>query len=69
MMVPLLHHGMVVMGVPFSEAALAETATGGGPYGASHVSGTGNTAQLSSHEQAIAFAQGQRLATMAQKLA
>ncbi|MBP6116014.1 MAG: NAD(P)H:quinone oxidoreductase [Neisseriaceae bacterium] len=69
MMVPLLHHGMMVMGVPFSEAAVAETTTGGGPYGASHVSGASNTAQLSAHELTIAFAQGQRLAEMAKKLA
>lgn len=69
MMVPLLHHGMVLMGVPFSETALAETTTGGGPYGASHVSGAANTAQLSAHELSIAFTQGQRLAELALKLA
>ncbi|MBP6563687.1 MAG: NAD(P)H:quinone oxidoreductase, partial [Neisseriaceae bacterium] len=62
MMVPLLHHGMVLMGMPFSESALAETSTGGGPYGASHVSGPGQTVTLSPHELSIAFAQGKRLA-------
>ncbi len=68
MMLPLIHHGMVLMGVPFSEAALAETTTGGSPYGASHVSGTSNTAQLSQHELTVAFAQGKRLAELALKL-
>ena len=68
MMVPLLHHGMVLMGMPFSESALAETSTGGGPYGASHVSGPGQTVTLSPHELSIAFAQGKRLATLALKL-
>ncbi len=69
MMLPLLHHGMVISGVPFSEAALSSTASGGTPYGASHVSGSGGQTQLSSEEQQVAFAQGKRLAELALKLA
>ena len=69
MMLPLLHHGMVISGVPFSEAALSSTASGGTPYGASHVSGSGGQTQLSAEEQQVAFAQGKRLAELALKLA
>ena len=69
MMLPLLHHGMVISGVPFSDAALSSTASGGTPYGASHVSGSGGQTQLSAEEQQVAFAQGKRLAELALKLA
>ncbi len=62
MMVPLLHHGMVIVGVPYSERALNETREGGSPYGASHVSGQDGTALLSPHEQTIAESLGNRLA-------
>lgn len=61
MMVPLLHHGMIITGIPYSEKALHETREGGGPYGASHVSG-GQGEGLSKHEMEIAEALGQRLA-------
>ena len=69
MMLPLLHHGMLISGVPFSEAALNHTQSGGTPYGASHVAGSEGKPDLSKDEQQIAFAQGKRLAELALKLA
>lgn len=69
MMVPLLHHGMVISGIPFSEAALNHTTGGGTPYGASHVAGHEGNPVLSDDEAALAFAQGRRLAELALKLA
>lgn len=67
MMTPLIHHGMILLGVPYNETALHDTKTGGTPYGASHV--TFNTEnQLSDHEQTIAIAQGKRLSDIASKL-
>lgn len=69
MMLPLLHHGMIISGVPFSEAALNQTRSGGTPYGASHVAGAEGSPELSGEEQQIAFAQGKRLAELAVKLA
>ena len=68
MMVPLLHQGMMVMGVPYSEADVGSTKTGGTPYGASHVSGGEGKNQLSPAEKRIAFAQGKRLAQTALQL-
>ncbi len=69
MMLPLLHHGMLISGIPFSEAALSHTQSGGTPYGASHVAGADGKPELSQDEQQIAFAQGRRLAELAVKLA
>ncbi len=69
MMLPLLHHGMIISGVPFSEAALNQTRSGGTPYGASHVAGVEGSPELSGEERQIAFAQGKRLAELAVKLA
>lgn len=69
MMLPLLHHGMVISGIPFSETALSHTQSGGTPYGASHVAGHGGSAALSADENQLAFAQGKRLAELAVKLA
>ncbi|MFA5172362.1 MAG: NAD(P)H:quinone oxidoreductase [Sulfuriferula sp.] len=69
MMLPLLHHGMVIVGIPYTEAALTSTTGGGTPYGASHVSGINNATQLTEDERKLAFALGQRLATTALKLA
>lgn len=69
MMIPLLHHGMLICGIPFSEAALSHTCDGGTPYGASHVAGHDGRAALSEHEQQLALAQGKRLAATAVKLA
>lgn len=68
MMLPLLHHGMMILGIPYTEAALSTTRDGGTPYGASHVSGGGNTA-TSGHERQLAVALGRRLAETAMKLA
>ncbi|WP_295800320.1 NAD(P)H:quinone oxidoreductase [uncultured Microbulbifer sp.] len=67
MMLPLLHHGMVIAGIPYSEAALMHTRSGGTPYGASHWAG-GNDGALSEDEITLCRAQGQRLAQLAHKL-
>lgn len=69
MMVPLLHHGMVLCGLPYSDKNLSSTETGGTPYGPSHWAGTGAQQPLSSHEKALCQAFGERLATLALKLA
>ncbi|MGR9015047.1 MAG: NAD(P)H:quinone oxidoreductase [Gammaproteobacteria bacterium] len=66
MMLPLLHHGMLILGLPYSEHALRETATGGTPYGPSHVS-TDRTS-LSDHEKKLCRALGARLAKTALQL-
>ena len=69
MMVPLLHHGCVIVGIPFSEPALSSTRTGGTPYGPSHVAGAQDDAQPSDDEAELARAFGRRLATLARRLA
>jgi len=69
MMVPLLHHGMVIVGLPYTEGSLTSTTTGGTPYGASHVAGAGNDRPQSEDEKKLAFALGARLAGVAAKLA
>ena len=69
MMLPLLHHGMLLLGLPYTESALNSTRTGGSPYGASHVSGADGQPTLSEEEQTLAFALGRRLATVAHALA
>lgn len=69
MMLPLLHHGMLLVGLPFTETALSTTRSGGTPYGASHVAGGDGDPELSADERQLAFAQGQRLATIARRLA
>lgn len=68
MMLPLLHHGMVMVGLPYSEPALARTARGGTPYGASHVSGANGSAPLDEDETALCRALGQRVAECAAAL-
>ena len=68
MMIPLLHHGMVIVGIPYTEKNLASTQTGGTPYGASHYSGNNNNT-LSKDETTLAQALGRRVSTMAKKLA
>lgn len=67
MMVPLMHHGMVISGIPYSEPSLHETQTGGTPYGPSHVA-LENSNELSDHEQNLCVAFGKRIAALAQKL-
>lgn len=69
MMLPLLHHGMLISGIPYSEGRLMHTHTGGTPYGASHVAGIDNDTALSDDEAQLARALGERLATTAKKLA
>ena len=70
MMLPLLHQGMLIIGVPYTEPALSSTDRGGTPYGASHVAGTGKSpAVLSKDEEALALALGKRVAEIAVKLA
>lgn len=68
MMVPLLHHGMLILGIPYTEAALSETETGGTPYGVSHTAGSASDRPLSEHEKALSLAQGRRLAEIALRL-
>lgn len=65
MAVPLLHHGMLLVGVPYSVAALSTTTTGGTPYGASHVSWNRKPDRLSDDEKTVAQALGQRVARLA----
>ena len=69
MTLPLLHHGMVIVGVPYSEPALLDTKSGGTPYGASHHSGPDNQLELTAHELRIADTLGRRLARTAIALA
>lgn len=69
MMLPLLHHGMLILGIPYTEAALSTTREGGTPYGASHVSGSDGTTAASEQERLLAIALGRRLAETAAKLA
>ena len=68
MMLPLLHHGMLVCGLPYSESALLETRGGGTPYGPSHHAGGDGKRALDEHEIALCRALGQRLAQTASKL-
>ncbi len=68
MMLPLLHQGMVIHGVPYTEPALTETQSGGTPYGTSHLAGKESNLPLSDHEEQLCIAQGKRLATLAMKL-
>ncbi len=68
MMLPLLHHGMIIVGLPYSEAALMRTTSGGTPYGASHFSGLENDRPLTDEEKELCRALGARLATVARAL-
>jgi len=69
MMLPLLHHGMLILGVPYTEAALNRTTSGGTPYGASHVAGIDNENPLTPDEKELCQALGKRLANVARMLA
>jgi NAD(P)H dehydrogenase (quinone) len=69
MALPLLHHGMLLVGLPYTEPALSATASGGTPYGASHLAGAGGDNPISEHERELARALGRRLAGVALKLA
>ena len=68
MMLPLLHHGMVIVGLPYSEAELFVTQSGGTPYGASHVAGLANDQPITEAEKKLCMALGKRLAQTALKL-
>ncbi len=68
MMLPLLHHGMLLIGLPYTEPDLNTTSTGGTPYGPSHISGASGNPVLSESESRLAFNQGQRLANLVKKL-
>lgn len=68
MMLPLMHHGMTILGIPYSEAALSSTKTGGTPYGASHIGGAMDDQPISDDEKKLCLALGKRLAETALKL-
>ena len=69
MMIPLLHHGMVIAGLPYSQPELMSTSTGGSPYGVTHLAHADGSAPISADERKLAIAQGKRLAEIALKLA
>jgi NAD(P)H dehydrogenase (quinone) len=65
---PLLHHGMYLVGLPYTEPALNRTTTGGSPYGASHVAGQAPQGKLSEDERVLAQLLGKRVAELATRL-
>jgi NAD(P)H dehydrogenase (quinone) len=69
MMLPLMHHGMIIVSLPYTEPELASTRTGGTPYGPSHVAGIDNDLPVSEDERRLCIAHGRQLATITQKLA
>lgn len=68
MMLPLLHHGMLILGLPYSESSLFNTTSGGTPYGPSHVAGPDSDRALTEEEKQLCIAMGQRLAETAGRL-
>jgi NAD(P)H dehydrogenase (quinone) len=68
MMLPLLHHGMFIVGIPYTEAALSTTRAGGSPYGASHFAGDDTQPRLTDDERTLAVLLGRRVAELAVKL-
>ena len=68
MMIPLLHHGMLIVGLPYSEPELTSTTAGGTPYGASHVAGPSDDRPITEAERKLCIALGKRLAETALKL-
>lgn len=68
MMLPLMHHGMLLLGIPYTEPRLSSTTTGGSPYGATHVAGVEHNNPISEDEKQLAMALGKRLAQLATKL-
>ncbi|MBD8655463.1 NAD(P)H:quinone oxidoreductase [Oxalobacteraceae sp. CFBP 13730] len=68
MMIPLLHHGMLVMGLPYTHPELMNTASGGSPYGATHWAGVDGKRAITEDERALSIALGRRLASAALKL-
>lgn len=69
MMMPLLHHGMLMLGIPYSESSLTTTESGGTPYGATHVAGSNDDLPITEDEKALCIAVGKRLGEVASKLA
>ena len=69
MLLPLLHHGMIAVGIPYTEPALNNTRSGGTPYGVSHVAGLNGENALSEHERELARVQGRRVADLVRRLA
>lgn len=67
MMLPLLHHGMIIVGLPYTEKELTTTTTGGTPYGPSHLAGPDSTFKISEEEKKLCFALGKRVANIANK--
>lgn len=68
MAIPMLHHGMIYCGIPYSEPSLSSTQSGGTPYGASHFAGPENNLDISTDEINLCIALGKRLASLSQKL-
>lgn len=68
MQLPLLHHGMLILGLPYTEAALTETQGGGTPYGASHHAGADGSRKIDQHEAALCQALGRRVAVITRQL-
>lgn len=68
MMLPLMHHGMLIVGLPYTEPALSVTTSGGTPYGASHVAGATGDKAISEEEKNLCIALGRRLAEIASRL-
>lgn len=68
MMLPLMHHGMIMVGIPYSEPELNTTHTGGTPYGPTHVAGTDSKLPVSDEEKRLCAALGKRVASLAKKL-
>lgn len=68
MAIPLLHHGMLIVGIPYTEPSLSSTTTGGSPYGASHVTWNRESDSLSDDDRKLARALGERVATISRKL-
>ena len=69
MMLPLLHHGMLIVGTPYTQPELNATRSGGTPYGASHFAGTADDLPITAEERSLCIAQGRRLAEVALQLA
>lgn len=69
LMLPLFHHGMLMVGLPYSQPELLATTSGGTPYGPSHLAGADSRRPLDDHERVLCRALGRRLATVAQRLA
>jgi NAD(P)H dehydrogenase (quinone) len=69
MLLPLLHHGMIALGIPYTEPALNNTRTGGTPYGLSHVAGLNGENPVSEHERELARVLGRRVAELTKRLA